>query len=211
MSALLSFRRDLRLSDHPAPPSAYDAAENQEVLACSVLDPRPGGVVGPPHFRKWHEIGRRAPARSGADSARWLDPAQVALAHWAAFVDDGLDRYAEDRDRPDLEGTSRMSAHLKFGTIHPRTMVAGLNLRRTGAQTYLRELAFRDFYAAVLHCWPASAWHNWNSEFDNIQIETGAQAKRRFKSWKADETGFGWSVRGCGSCARPASCTTGCG
>jgi|GEM_PF-3706983 len=191
MSALLSFRRDLRLSDHPAPPSAYDAAENQEVLACSVLDPRPGGVVGPPHFRKWHEIGRRAPARSGADSARWLDPAQVALAHWAAFVDDGLDRYAEDRDRPDLEGTSRMSAHLKFGTIHPRTMVAGLNLRRTGAQTYLRELAFRDFYAAVLHCWPASAWHNWNSEFDNIQIETGAQAKRRFKSWKADETGFG--------------------
>jgi deoxyribodipyrimidine photo-lyase len=90
-------------------------------------------------------------------------------------------------------------------------MVAGLNLRRTGAQTYLRELAFRDFYAAVLHCWPASAWHNWNSEFDNIQIETGAQAKRRFKSWRADETGLGWSVRGCGSCARPASCTTGCG
>jgi len=40
MSALLWFRRDLRLCDHPALASASDAAENQEVLACFVLDPR---------------------------------------------------------------------------------------------------------------------------------------------------------------------------
>jgi deoxyribodipyrimidine photo-lyase len=44
-----------------------------------------------------------------------------------------LKRYGEDRDRPDLKGTSRMSAHLKFGTIHPSTMVTDLNLRGTGA------------------------------------------------------------------------------
>ena len=83
-----------------------------------------------------------------------------------------------------------MSAHLKFGTIHPRTMVADLNLRGKGAQTYLRELAFRDFYADVLHHWPASAWRNWNSDFDAIKTDTGAAAKRRFESWKAGETGF---------------------
>jgi deoxyribodipyrimidine photo-lyase len=163
-------------------------------------------------FHKWSEIGWRAPAQSGADSAGWLNPAQVALqqceipdpgaalhlaageraalSQWAAFVDNGLDRYAEDRDRPDLEGTSRMSAHLKFGTIHPRTMVAGLDLNGTGARSYLRELAFRDFYAAVLHHWPASAWRNWNGDFDSIQTDTGADAKRRFESWKAGQTGF---------------------
>ena len=39
-------------------------------------------------------------------------------------------------------------------------MVARLDLRTGGAQKYLRELAFRDFYAAVLHHWPASAWRN---------------------------------------------------
>jgi deoxyribodipyrimidine photo-lyase len=92
-----------------------------------------------PFLRKWREVGWRKPARSGV--ARWLDPAQVrikqceipdsgptlglaageaaAFKQWNAFVDDGLDRYAQDRDRPDLEGTSRMSPHLKFGTIHP--------------------------------------------------------------------------------------------
>jgi deoxyribodipyrimidine photo-lyase len=303
--ALLWFRRDLRLHDHPALTAAVDS---EEVLACFVVDPRlaassgrrrlqflgdslrrlrddldgrllvtrglpeeqipriakeigassvhisndfapfgrrrdervrtalgsvplvatgspylvsPGRVtkedgtpyqVFTPFFRKWREVGWRAPARSGADSARWLDPAQLrikqskipdpgpalgldageagALKQWKSFLDERLDRYGEDRDRPDLEGTSRMSAHLKFGTIHPRTMVAGLDLRTTGAQKYLRELAFRDFYAAVLYHWPASAWRNWNNEFDGIQLDTGADAKRRFESWKAGQTGF---------------------
>ena len=105
-----------------------------------------------PFFRTWRDTGWRPPARSGPDSARWADPARLdiaqceipkpgatvdlaagepaALLEWEAFVDDGLQRYAEDRNRPDLEGTSRMSAHLKFGTIHPRTMVADLDLRR---------------------------------------------------------------------------------
>jgi deoxyribodipyrimidine photo-lyase len=164
-----------------------------------------------PFLRKWRAVGWRKPAQSSADSARWLDAAHVvkqckipdpgialgldageaaALSQWEAFVDGGLDRYAQDRDRPDLKGTSRMSAHLKFGTIHPRTMLAAMNLRKAGAQTYLRELAFRDFYADVLHHWPASTWRNWNSDFDAILTDTGAEAKRRFEAWKAGETGF---------------------
>ena len=143
---------------------------------------------------------------------RWLDPAQLRMKQcmipdpgpalgvaageaaarelWKSFVDNGLKRYGQDRNRPDLKGTSRMSAHLKFGTIHPRTMVADLDLRSSGAQAYLRELAFRDFYADVLHHWPASAWRNGNSEFDGIQTDTGAKARRRFAAWKAGETGF---------------------
>ncbi len=165
-----------------------------------------------PFLRQWREVGWRAPAKSDAGSARWLDPAglriaqceipdpgpaldvaageQAALTQWKSFVDDGLKRYGEDRDRPDLKGTSRMSAHLKFGTIHPRTMVAGLDMRSPGAHAYLRELAFRDFYADVLHHWPASSWRNWNSDFDAMPTDTGAEAKRRFESWKAGETGF---------------------
>jgi len=101
-----------------------------------------------------------------------------------------LTDYGDDRNRPDIKGTSRMSAHLKFGTIHPRTLVDGLNLRQTGAQAYLRELAFRDFYADVLHQWPSSSWQNWNSDFNAIETDDGAEAKRRFESWKDGKTGF---------------------
>lgn len=165
-----------------------------------------------PFLRAWRGFGWREPTRSGGDRARWLDPAQLhvkrceipdagttldvaagevaALKQWKSFADNGLQRYHEDRNRPDLEGTSRMSAHLKFGTIHPRTMVADLNLRGKGAQAYLRELAFRDFYADVLHHRPASAWRNWNGEFDSIKTDTGPEAKRRFEAWKAGKTGF---------------------
>jgi len=167
-----------------------------------------------PFLRHWRDTGWRAPAQSGPDAARWLDPARLseaaksteipdpgmqldlpageaaALRQWSDFVGGGLDRYADDRNRPDRNGTSRMSAHLKFGTIHPRTMAADLDLHRSGPRAYLRELAFRDFYAAVLHHWPDSAWWNWNRDFDAIDTDTGAEARRLFEAWKAGETGF---------------------
>jgi deoxyribodipyrimidine photo-lyase len=171
-----------------------------------------GYQVFTPFLRRWREAGWRAPAKTSAGAARWLDPAPLrikqceipdpgaaldvaageaaARRQWKSFVDKGLQCYGQDRNRPDRTGTSRMSAHLKFGSIHPRTMVADLDLRNGGARAYLRELAFRDFYADVLHHWPASAWRNWNSRFDGIQTDTGAEAKRRFEAWKAGETGF---------------------
>jgi len=160
-----------------------------------------------PFCDAWREHGWRSPAESGADSARWIDPADVpggvdipdagvelevpagetaARKQWAEFVDCRLDGYADDRNRPDLDATSRMSAHLKFGAIHPRTMVADLG-RGKAAQAYLRELAFRDFYAAVLYRWPDSAWWNWNKSFDNIQVDDD---QALFEAWKAGRTGF---------------------
>lgn len=160
-----------------------------------------------PFYDAWRRHGWRPPARSDANSARWIDPADVpggvdipdagvepalpagekaARKQWAQFVDSGLDDYADDRNRPDLDATSRMSAHLKFGTIHPRTMAADLG-RGKGAQAYLRELAFRDFYASVLHEWPDSAWWNWNKSFDAIQVDDD---RALFEAWKAGRTGF---------------------
>ncbi|HTI77594.1 MAG TPA: deoxyribodipyrimidine photo-lyase [Mycobacterium sp.] len=160
-----------------------------------------------PFFSAWQRHGWRAPADSSADTARWIDPSDVAACvdipdagveldlpagetaarkQWAKFVDSGLDNYADDRNRPDLDVTSRMSAHLKFGAIHPRTMAADLGHGK-GAQAYLRELAFRDFYAAVLNEWPDSAWWNWNRSFDTIQVD---EDDALFEAWKSGRTGF---------------------
>ena len=167
-----------------------------------------------PFFNRWREIGWRSPAKSDPAMASWLDPARTAglpapanapnpgmaldapageaaaRSRWAEFLADGIADYAADRDRPDRPGTSRMSAHLKFGTIHPRTMAAYLTLRDSGPGAYLRELAFRDFYAAVLHQRPASAWHNWNSAFDAIEVDTGTEARAAFETWKQGRTGY---------------------
>jgi deoxyribodipyrimidine photo-lyase len=163
-----------------------------------------------PFYDAWRRHGWRPPAKSGPKSARWIDPADVpggvdipdaqvelevtagetaARKQWATFVASGLDDYADARDRPDVDGTSRMSAHLKFGTIHPRTMAADLG-RGKGPQAYLRELAFRDFYAAVLYEWPESAWWNWNRAFDSIEVNHDRDAEHTFEAWKAGRTGF---------------------
>jgi deoxyribodipyrimidine photo-lyase len=167
-----------------------------------------------PFFRRWRDIGWRAPANSGAAGVSWIDPAgvkslpaaaeapdprvaldlpageQAAHRRWGEFLADGLQSYATDRDRPDRPGTSRMSAHLKFGTIHPRTLAADLDARDPAAAAYLRELAFRDFYAAVLQQWPASAWRNWNAAFDAIDVDTGPEAVAAFDAWKQGRTGY---------------------
>lgn len=167
-----------------------------------------------PFFARWKEVGWRAPAASEAIDVTWVDPAGLpanlervaapdpgvtldleagepaALRQWSEFLAGGLENYSEDRNRPDKPGTSRMSAHLKFGTIHPRTMVKDLNIREAGAGAYLRELAFRDFYADVLNQWPRSAWWNWNANFDTIDVDTDASAEKRFEAWKQGRTGY---------------------
>lgn len=167
-----------------------------------------------PFFGRWRDMGWRSPARSTVKSAKWVDPKQIGKAaqpvnipdpgadidlpageaaarkQWKKFLAKGLETYGDDRNTPGHDGTSRMSAHLHFGTIHPRTMAVDLDQRRAGARAYLRELAFRDFYAAVLHHWPRSAWWNWNRDFDAIEVDTGADAEKKFEAWKAGETGF---------------------
>ncbi|MEX3650489.1 FAD-binding domain-containing protein, partial [Mycolicibacterium porcinum] len=48
----------------------------------------------------------------------------------------------------------------------------------------------RDFYAAVLHHWPDSAWQNWNPAFDRIEVDDDEAARRAFEAWKGGRTGF---------------------
>ena len=165
-----------------------------------------------PYYRRWVEHGWRAPPRTGPASARWIDPADVdatnvaipdpgtelelpagekaARRRWKRFAEAAVDGYDTDRDRPDLDDTSRMSAYLHFGNIHPRTMAADLDARAAGPRAYLRELAFRDFYATVLAQWPRSAWWNFNADFDAIEVDDGPDARAAFAAWQEGRTGF---------------------
>ncbi|GAA4360180.1 cryptochrome/photolyase family protein [Angustibacter luteus] len=163
-----------------------------------------------PFSRAWHEHGWPAPAGPPPTGLRWArtvpseelpddpDLAGVQLpavgehaAHerWAAFRDEGLADYASARDRPDLSGTSRLSAHLKYGEIHPRTLLADLSRRRGGgAATFRSELAWREFYADVL-------WHHPRSAREYLRPGYAAMAYDRpdqeaVDAWREGRTGF---------------------
>ena len=157
-------------------------------------------------YRAWRRHGWPEPARSVRP--RWISgasdgvpddpelPAGLRLpevgelaAHqaWRAFLGGPVEDYADQRDRPDLDRTSHMSVHLKWGAIHPRTLLAGLSERH---ETYRRELAWREFYADVLHHRPDSAREYYHGQLQGLPFATGRLAEERLAAWAAGRTGY---------------------
>ena len=133
----------------------------------------------------------------------------AARRRWEAYLEQVAD-YDEVRNDPGRDATSRMSVHLKYGEIHPRTMLADLApLRSSGAATYRKELAWREFYADVLHARPDTAREYLRPEYAGMPYdEPGAQ----LEAWKTRAApGSRSSTPGCASCGRPGGCTTGFG
>ena len=161
-----------------------------------------------PFYRAWSEHGSRDPVEAPTGGS-WLaldrsaelpDPPlpdgmtlpdageRAARRQWQAFLDQGIAGYDGDRNRPDLDATSRMSVHLKWGEIHPRTMLADLRSRRgNGPTTYRRELAWREFYADVLFQRPASAREYLRRELARMTYDEPGE---RLDAWCDGRTGF---------------------
>jgi len=163
-----------------------------------------------PFYRAWLAHGWRRPAESADQQFAWCEPAagealpevddvevktppageQGALDRWQAFVASGqLDDYADSRNRPDLDATSRLSVPLKYGEIHPRTLLAELGSSK-GHEVFRKELAWREFYADVLWHAPATAREYLRPEFAGMPYDRGATAEQRLRSWQLGRTGY---------------------
>jgi len=161
-----------------------------------------------PFSRAWFDHGWRAPV-DPPQGATWLtldsgttdvpDPRlpaglelpeageAAARRRWAEFLE-RVDGYDDDRDKPGVDGTSRMSVHLKWGEIHPRTMLADLSRKRSaGAASYRKELAWREFYADVLHAQPHTARDYLRTEYAAMAYD---QPGAQLEAWRAGRTGF---------------------
>ena len=119
-----------------------------------------------------------------------------AQCHLRAFVDGDnppVYRYAEVRDRLDLDGTSGLSPYLRFGMLSARqAVVAALSAiaaapdakARRGAETCLNELLWREFYVAILY------------HFPDVRRQ-GFRADLRGIAWENDEAAFAAWCKGC--------------
>jgi deoxyribodipyrimidine photo-lyase len=114
---------------------------------------------------------------------------EAARERWEAFLDGALTDYAEDRNRPDRDGTSRLSPYLKLGVVHPRTLLHDLGSRRgKGAETLRTELAWREFYADVLWHDPRSAWRDLKPALRRMGYDGEDSAE--VTAWRVGRTGF---------------------
>lgn len=119
-----------------------------------------------------------------------LPPAgeEAAWMLWGEFRNSALANYAEDRNRPDLAGTSSLSHHLKYGEIHPRSL---LNELGDEDEVFRKEICWREFYADVLFNTPQTTHVSLNEKFDtNMPWASGPKAEEHVNSWKQGRTGF---------------------
>jgi deoxyribodipyrimidine photo-lyase len=165
-----------------------------------------------PFSRAWREHGWHSPA-ARPDVVPWqkgvpsddappppdlgdvaLPPAgeAAALAAWHRFRDERLLSYDAGRNLPGTNGTSRLSAYLKYGCIHPRTLLGDLAAEREepSVRRYTDELAWRDFYADVLWHRPESAREYLKPELQGMGYDSGPDAEALVRAWETGRTGF---------------------
>jgi deoxyribodipyrimidine photo-lyase len=95
-----------------------------------------------------------------------------------------LAKYHETRDIPSVNGTSKISLHLRFGTISIRNCV---KIGMAQNEKWLNELIWRDFYQAIIFHFPHSATSSFKPQYDRI-IWRNNEAE--FKSWCEGKTGY---------------------
>lgn len=115
----------------------------------------------------------------------------AAQARLDGFLDGPVEEYAEQRNRLDRAATSRLSAHLALGEISPRRIWTTLMAREPGglgrgAETFLREVIWRDFAWHLLFHYPDLATENWREGWDDFPWRPDTDDAER---WRRGETG----------------------
>lgn len=100
-----------------------------------------------------------------------------------------MSRYKDARDFPAIKGVSYLSVHLRFGTISIRHLAReAMQEANTGAQTWLSELIWRDFYVQILHHNPSIATGKaYKPEFDGLKFPNDPIL---FQAWCDGKTGY---------------------
>ncbi|HRF09590.1 MAG TPA: deoxyribodipyrimidine photo-lyase [Xanthobacteraceae bacterium] len=115
---------------------------------------------------------------------RGEDGAQERLRDFTAGA---LDGYAQNRDRPDTDGTSRLSPYLAHGEISPQQISDALPENAQDSEKYRAELGWREFSYHLLHHFPKLPQENFQRRFDAFPWRDDEKALRR---WQHGQTGY---------------------
>jgi deoxyribodipyrimidine photo-lyase len=139
-----------------------------------------------------------APDWAGGLRQTWQPGERSARDRLAKFIDGSGARYKEQRDRPDLAGTSRLSPHLHFGEISPATcwhaaQAAALRdpSAAAGLETFRKELVWRDFAYHLLHHWPDLPTAPFREQFAHFPwADDTAASRANLIAWQRGQTGY---------------------
>ena len=113
-----------------------------------------------------------------------------ALRRLDQFTQSTISKYHDDRNRMDLDGTSSLSPYIRFGMVGLRQTVdasrSTQHANSKGAEIWLNELIWREFYIQILYHFPYVAKTSFNRSLANIPWRNNA---KEFGAWKRGETG----------------------
>ena len=167
------------LQQHLPPPAPLPAPDTI---------PAPQSWPASDRLEDWHLLPTK-PDWAGGIRAEWTPGEAGALDRLEDFADRAA-RYAERRNLPALEGTSRLSPHLAFGEISPATIWHRVAQAGGGVATFLSELGWRDYAQNVILALPGYGASNAKPEFDGLLWRRGAEAEADLAAWQQGRTGY---------------------
>ncbi|HOW58434.1 MAG TPA: deoxyribodipyrimidine photo-lyase [Candidatus Omnitrophota bacterium] len=160
----------------------------------------PQRLSGPakwPQSKRLEDFGLRDKARWSNKVEAFWEPGNVDVRkNWRKFLKEKLENYSHDRDRPALEGTSRLSPYLHFGEISVRSIWHEMRQymvqhRRAGifreAETFLRQIVWREFAHYFLFHFPETIEHPFRKEFEKFHWKKNSAL---LCAWRKGKTGY---------------------
>jgi len=130
------------------------------------------------------EVGSPLPDIAGVDAMAGGEAAARERLHdFMTRADD----YLDTRDLPAVNGTSRLSADLRFGTLSPREIADVAGETTAGRSGFVRQLAWRDWYAHLLGQHPTMPTSAIKPAYNNIAWRNDSD---EFEAWKHGQTGY---------------------
>lgn len=162
--------------------------------------PAPSRIPGPPVLPRSSGsalIGPESEAERAVDiDSTWKPGEAGAAKRLAHFLESGLPGYPANRDRPDLQGTSRLSPHLHFGEVSPRQVWHAAQARAAvdptpgtarGAEAFLRQIGWREFAHHLLVHFPGTPDAPFRPEFRDFPWRKDGEA---LSAWRQGRTGY---------------------
>lgn len=112
------------------------------------------------------------------------------------FAKSAIYKYADGRNQLDVEGTSALSAYLRFGMLSARSALQAARLAaaaaegaaaRQGADTWITELIWREFYIAILHHFPHVLQMAFRADLRNVAWDKNSET---LAAWQTGNTGY---------------------
>lgn len=123
---------------------------------------------------------------AGGIREAWTPGEDAAQARLRRFVRGPVGEYATERDRPDHDGTSRLSPHLHFGELSPQQVWAAA-MDAPGAESFLRQIAWREFAIHLLCAFPQTPAQPFHPQFRQFPWRRN---RRRLQAWQQGRTGY---------------------